>query len=204
MSWRESKFLSEEKLKKNRLIKVRIIIALFIIILLTIMFWDKCNLLLRTTNPIKYSEIVKEYSKINNLDPFLVLSIIRTESNFDEKAISNKKARGLMQISEITGKWASKELKIKDYNEDKLFNPKTNIQVGCWYFAKLMKEFKNQDLAIAAYNGGSGNVKEWIKKDILNYGPSLPSSIPFRETSDYLKKVKKTYSIYQSLYEKNN
>ncbi|NJD04690.1 MAG: lytic transglycosylase domain-containing protein [Ruminiclostridium sp.] len=152
--------------------------------------------------PIKYREYVGAYSGKYNVDPFLVLAIIKVESKFDPDAVSPKNARGLMQISQKTGEWGAKVLKLKGYDFDSLFDPETNITIGCWYLKVLTEEFNgNTDLILAAYNGGSGNVKEWLNnRDYSSTGKSL-DRVPFRETEKYIEKVGNYRSIYKMLYE---
>src|SRR5699024_7972072 len=114
---------------------------------------------------LTYTESINEYSKEYNVDQFLIFALINVESKYDKKAISQKEAKGLMQIGPETGEWASQELNIENYNPDILFDPDTNIQIGTWYLNKLISEFGNDvDLVLAAYNAGSGNVQKWIKK----------------------------------------
>ena len=60
--------------------------------------------------PYKYNEYVDKYSEEYDLDPLLVLAVIKTESNFDKDAVSKKEAKGLMQIMDKTGEWAAKEI----------------------------------------------------------------------------------------------
>ena len=108
--------------------------------------------------PRKYSVYVEKYSKEYNLDENFVYSIIKAESKFNPKALSHKGAKGLMQIADITRDWAIVELDL-DENID-IYDPETNIMIGCWYLNRLYKEFGDTDLVIAAYNGGSGNVSK--------------------------------------------
>jgi len=152
--------------------------------------------------PVKYKEYVGAYSEKNNVDPFLVLAIIKVESKFNPDAVSPKNARGLMQISLKTGQWGAKVLKFDRYDGNSLFDPETNISIGCWYLKVLAEEFDgNNELMLAAYNGGSGNVREWLKnKDYSSNGKSL-DKVPFRETEKYIKKVINYRSIYKKLYE---
>ncbi len=152
--------------------------------------------------PVKYKEYVSVYSEKYNVDPYLVLAIIKVESKFDPDAVSPKNARGLMQISLKTGEWGAKTLKLQDYDGESLFDPETNITIGCWYLKVLAEEFNgNTDLMLAAYNGGSGNVREWLKnKEYSSTGESL-DKVPFRETDNYVKKVVNYRGIYKKLYE---
>lgn len=152
---------------------------------------------------MKYEEYVYRYSEKSNIDPYLVFAVIKAESGFEAGAVSKKNAKGLMQITEKTGNWGAQNLNLSRYNSESLFNPETNICIGCWYLGNLMKEFNNNlDLVITAYNGGSGNVNEWLKdKSLSNTGNSL-EKIPFKETERYVKKVRDYYFIYKRLYEK--
>ncbi|HHW32331.1 MAG TPA: lytic transglycosylase domain-containing protein [Clostridiaceae bacterium] len=151
--------------------------------------------------PLKFQGFVIEYSRQHNIDPFLVYAIIKAESNFRPDAVSKKDARGLMQISKITGEWGAAELKLENYTQESLFTPEINIKIGCWYLRKLMDEFNNNtDLVIAAYNGGSGNVSQWLKNEEYSMTGQSLNRIPFRETETFLKRVKIYYSIYKFLY----
>ncbi len=152
--------------------------------------------------PVKYKEIVIERSRENGLDPSLVFAVIKVESKFRPNALSYKNARGLMQISETTALWGSEELGMVDFQQEDLYNPEINIAIGCWYLGVLMREFGNEtDLVIAAYNGGSGNVNQWLNDTNTSTSGRSLDRIPFPETALYLKKVKNYVDIYKKLYE---
>lgn len=137
------------------------------------------------------------YSKEYGLDDSLVYSVIKVESKFNKKAVSKRNAKGLMQISEITQNWAQEELGLENID---IFDPETNIKIGCWYLNKLFKEFNDLDLVITAYNGGSGNVSKWLKNDAYSIDGNKLHEIPFEETKNYLEKVKENYRVYKALY----
>ena len=180
----------------NKILKL----LLIIIILFVIIIFAK-TMYLTIKYPILYTNFIKEYSNQFNVDPYLVASIINVESSYDKKAISNKEARGLMQISKTTGQWASEELLIENFNLELLFQPEINIMIGSWYLNKLSEEFNgNTQLILAAYNGGSGNVRKWLNdKEYCEDGVYL-KKIPFKETEDYVVKVLGNYDIYKKLY----
>ena len=101
--------------------------------------------------PYKYAEYVNEYSEEYELDPYLVLAIIKTESNFNKEAVSKKDAKGLMQIMDETGEWVAKQLNINYFMTSMMFDPELNIKMGCWYLKNLEEEFdENLDLILAA------------------------------------------------------
>lgn len=151
--------------------------------------------------PVAYKDYINKYSREYNLDPFLVASIINVESKYDKNAISPKNARGLMQIGSSTGVWGSEVLQINSYDEQMLHDPETNIRIGTWYLNQLNKEFDNNlDLVLAAYNAGSGNVNKWLLDSEYSKSGEDLHTIPFKETSNYLKKVKLSYEVYSRAY----
>ena len=130
----------------------------------------------------------------------MICSIIKTESNFNIEAKSNKNAIGLMQIMETTAKETATKLEI-DPNNINLYDTETNIKIGVKYFSEILKKYDgNYNLAIIAYNAGIGNVDNWIKEGIINEDGTNLENIPFRETNNYIRKVLRNYEIYKKLY----
>lgn len=150
--------------------------------------------------PFPYRDYVFRYAGVYQLDPFLLAAMIKTESNFDSRAVSVSGARGLMQIMPETGRWIADQVGEASFNPDRLFNPETSISYGAWYAADLKKEFGGDIvLVLAAYNGGRGNVREWLTgRDIS--GVKSIDRIPFPETRDYVRKVLLRQKIYRYLY----
>lgn len=156
---------------------------------------------IKITYPLGYLDLIDKYSNEFNVDPYLVAAIINVESRYDKEAISPKEARGLMQISTITGEWASKELSLEGFSLEKLFEPETNIMIGTWYLKVLSEEFGNNlQLILAAYNGGSGNVSKWLESEEYSRDGLVLTKIPFKETEEYIKKVEKNIKIYKIIY----
>jgi len=189
---------------KSKLIKTLIIIALIILLILILTKGLKLQkVFLKIFYPLEYSEYVYKYSEEFKLDPLLAFSIIKTESNFDEKAISISEAIGLMQILEKTAEEiAVNELEIENFKKDDLYNPEINIKIGLKYFSKLLKEYNySYNLASAAYNAGTGNVKKWIEEGIISETGEDIEKIPFKETNNYIRKINRNYKIYKELYE---
>ncbi len=130
--------------------------------------------------PPKYSEedfanikeMVTYYAKYYGLEESLVYAVIQQESNFDMNAVSSAGARGLMQLMPGT----ALEMGVTD-----IFDPAQNIAGGCQYLSKMLSFCNGSlELALAAYNAGPGNVKQ--------YGFTVP---PFAETQDYVRKVQR-------------
>ncbi len=148
---------------------------------------------------VDYVPFINKYADENGLDPLLVASVINVESGFNPKAKSQMDARGLMQILPDTGKWIAERMSI-EYEEENLFDPEYNIRLGTHYLDYLIDHFGDLDLAIAAYNGGIGNVQKWLEdRSVSTDGENL-HNIPFEETNAYVRKVKDDLALYKLFY----
>ena len=148
-------------------------------------------------NNLFFQKDVQKYAKLNKIDPLLVNAVIAVESKFIHGAHSKSGAVGLMQLMPETAKELSDELGEKSLYKD-LENPKINIRLGVYYLKKLLVMFDgNKTLALAAYNAGSGNVSNWLKKD-----KDLKTNIrnmPFEETRNYVYRVIRTYDLFKRI-----
>ncbi len=178
-------------MKQNKL--VSIIIFLLIIFLVLLLLKHILNLVF----PIKYSEYVEKYSEECNIDKNLIYAVIKQESNFKNDVNSNKGAKGLMQLIDSTGIHLATQL---GYDEHDLYDPETNIEFGTKYLAYLIGKYKNDKIALAAYNAGEGNVDTWINQGIIESDGSNLQNIPFKETNMYVRRVLINYEIYSKLY----
>lgn len=179
--------------------KVIILITTIIIILLIILINYKN--ILKKIYKTDYSEYVEKYSTQYNVDKYMIYSIIKAESNFKKAAISNKGASGLMQLMDNTAKSIATNIVIEYETGTTLYNPEKNIQLGVKYYSDLKSEFKTDAIALAAYNAGSGNVKEWIKNGTIKYDGSDIENIPYKETNMYVRKILNDYKMYKNIYE---
>lgn len=150
--------------------------------------------------PKKYQQEINYFCQQYELAPSLVYAVIFTESRFDKNAISSKDAKGLMQIREATGEWAAGLLDMEQYQKQTLFEANINIQIGCWYLNKLTNQFGTTQIALAAYNAGSGNVSKWLQDSRYSDDGITLKEIPYGETKRYVKKVMLVQKIYQWLY----
>ena len=130
--------------------------------------------------PMKYKEEIVLYSKQFSVEGALVASVANVESNFDEDAMSNKGAVGLMQILPSTAEWIAGQIG-EDYLEEKLKEGDYNIKLGSFYLSYLLKYFGDWKLAICAYNAGQGNVKSWLKDERYSKDGLSLNKIPFKK-----------------------
>lgn len=142
---------------------------------------------------------IKNY-KFNDVDPILILSMIRQESQFSAFARSGKSAYGLMQILPSTAQMVNKKYSFKS-NPRYLYDPKINVDTGSLYIKSLlnMKNI-NGDLlkALISYNAGPGNLSKWMKKTSFNNDSFLLiESIPSRETRIFVERVLTNLVIYE-------
>lgn len=152
--------------------------------------------------PLRYREIILKEARAANLDPNLVAAVINVESRWRENAISCKGARGLMQLMPTTAQWIAGKLDLGSLADEELLLPEINIRLGIWYLAHLYEQFdRNWTVALAAYNGGRGNVKTWLTEGVWDGTADMVHSIPFAETRKYVTKVEAQYRIYRDLYD---
>ena len=146
--------------------------------------------------PLRYIDIIEKNAAAAHIDPALVCAVIHAESKFVEEALSRKGASGLMQITEGTADWMAGRMDMPNYSYDRIFEPSLNISIGCGYLEWLLDRYNNVDLAVAAYNAGSGNVDKWLKEPGYSADGHKLDAIPFKETRDYVNRVKINLWIY--------
>jgi len=153
--------------------------------------------------PLAWWSLVQEAAATYGIDPLLILAVMREESNFSPTAVSSSGARGLMQLLPPTAKWIveSKLNHNQSFNEDALDDPEVNIVLGTWYLRHLLEQF-DFDLAkaVAAYNGGPGNLQRWIAASPVTHPADLPAVLASSETREYLTKVLNSWLAYRWLY----
>ncbi len=152
--------------------------------------------------PRPYWEDLKKNSLLNQLDPYLVASLIRQESEFNPAALSHANAMGLMQLLPHVGKGMAKEEKIKHFSSDELFVANINIQLGTRYFKHMVDHYNGQvEYALAAYNAGEDRVDDWRNSGNFKDVEEFVESIPFTETREYVQAIMRNAVLYKLLYQ---
>ncbi len=155
--------------------------------------------------PLPYWETVGKEAGKNRLDPRLLLALMRQESAFNPYAVSRANALGLMQIIPATAEKISRKLDMKNPGSENLLDPRTNIKMGAFHLASLLKEYRgNVAPAVASYNAGKKAVKGWIGKFPDDGLMEFIEKIPFGETRGYVKNVLRNYGIYKEMYKQKN
>ena len=146
--------------------------------------------------PVRHWDIISAQAAKNQLDPSLIMGLIRQESAFNENARSSANARGLMQILPSTASKLARQARIPRYSAKKLFQAETNIVLGTRYLAFLMQRYGKTELALAAYNAGGTRVDLWLKEFGDVDMPEFVEKIPFSETRGYIKQVLSNQALY--------
>jgi soluble lytic murein transglycosylase len=151
--------------------------------------------------PRPYWGDLKRFSAANGLDPYLVASLIRQESEFNPLAVSRANAVGLMQLLPKTGKAVAHQVDLKHYAPTQLFTPTVNLQLGTRYFRGMVDKFGGSfENALAAYNAGSDRVEEWMGQGKYRDSAEFVESIPFTETREYVQAIMRNSAVYKQLY----
>jgi soluble lytic murein transglycosylase len=151
--------------------------------------------------PKAYWSDLKRSSAANGLDPYLVASLIRQESEFNPNAVSRANAVGLMQLLPKTGKLVAREVKLNRYTASQLYTPAVNLQLGTRYFRGMVDKFGGSfEYALAAYNAGSDRVEEWLGQGKYRDPQEFVESIPFTETREYVQAILRNANVYKQLY----
>ena len=153
--------------------------------------------------PLAYREYIGPEEKKNNLPPFLLQSIAREESAFDAQVVSWAGAYGLTQLILPTARSTLKLMKSsrKLQSPEELLDVEFNTSIGGALLGSLMRRFEQQSaLAIAAYNAGEKVSNVWWKRHAGQGFDRMSEEITIRETRQYVKRVLRTYGIYNWLY----
>ncbi len=141
-----------------------------------------------------------------NVDPLLVLSVMRQESAFNPRAESRAGALGLMQVMPQTGRKLGRTLGLQPIERDHLLDPDTSIRLGTHFLGDQIRQFAGHngddmqlELGLAAYNAGPHNARRWLERMPDLDIDTFVERIPFLETRRYFKLVLRNYTIYRAL-----
>lgn len=152
------------------------------------------------TLPLRHEDVIRQQAREKGVDPALIAAVIYQESKFRDQT-SHAGARGLMQITPDTARFIARRTGGTRFEIRDLANPDINIRYGSWYLKWLLDHYDGHTpLALAAYNGGIGNVDKWVA---AAGGPDEfdhVADIPFPETRAYVREVMRRREDYAREY----
>lgn len=150
--------------------------------------------------PEPWWSTIKEESAKNGLDPYLVASLIRQESEFNPSVISYANAYGLMQLLPSVGRSLARQEGISGFQTHQLLNPEVNIRLGTRYLKQMLDHFDGvQEYALAAYNAGDSRVTDWQSAGPYRGLDEFVESIPFSQTRNYVQAILRNEEIYRAI-----
>ncbi|MCP4004990.1 MAG: transglycosylase SLT domain-containing protein [bacterium] len=153
--------------------------------------------------PRPFADPVRSAIAEFDFDTWLVYAIMREESTYRPRVSSSAGALGLMQIIPPTGIRIASRLGVPGWEPERLLEPKTSIRFGTYYLKSLVTQFKGSHAhAIASYNAGPEIVSAWLARDGRQANDAFVESVPYGETRRYLRRVLRSYRIYELLYGK--
>jgi peptidoglycan lytic transglycosylase len=151
--------------------------------------------------PLRHDDIIRQQATAKRLDPALVAAVIYAESHFIDGRTSSAGALGLMQLTPGTARYIAEKSGGVRFEVSDLATPQVNIAYGTWYLRYLLDRYGgNTAFALAAYNGGEGNVDRWVAQARAKGEPLAIEAIPFAETRAYVAKVLDARRQYRRSY----
>ncbi|MEP6954623.1 MAG: lytic transglycosylase domain-containing protein [Solirubrobacteraceae bacterium] len=151
--------------------------------------------------PLRHEDIIRQQADQKGIDPALIAGVIYAESHFRDGQVSPAGAQGLMQLTPETAHYIARKSGGVAFRIDDLGTPQVNIAYGAYYLRYLMKRYgDNENFALAAYNGGEGNVDRWIAKARAKDEALTIDAIPFAETRSYVTNVQNAQAEYRRTY----
>jgi soluble lytic murein transglycosylase len=148
--------------------------------------------------PVRYTELVT--ANAGTLPLPLVYAVINVESGFRPRVTSPKGAGGLMQLTGETAEWVASLMGNTAFKPDDVLEPAVNIAIGCYFLQWLTDYYKGDTtLALCAYNAGIGNVDRWLADARYSKDGKSLTTIPYPETSEYVKRVELNRRVYEVL-----
>ena len=156
--------------------------------------------------PGYYWDQIVDEARAADVDPYLVVSVMRQESFFNKKAVSRAGAVGLMQIMPQTGRRIARSMGVRPFDRRLLFDPEVSISFGSRYLGDQVRSFMvgptrdiGFELGLAAYNAGPQVTRQWLERFPYQDADAFVERIPYKETRLYVKKVLRNYTIYKTL-----
>ncbi len=154
----------------------------------------------KLTLPLDHADIIRQQARQKQVDAALIAAVIFAESKFNPRP-SSAGAQGLMQILPATATFLAHRSGATSFTTADLATPQVNIAYGSYYLRYLLDRYNHDEtLALAAYNGGAGNVDGWVARARREGQDFTVASIPFPETRAYVANVEQAQRDYRANY----
>jgi soluble lytic murein transglycosylase len=183
--------------------RVRAILGVAILAgLVAVLVWPLFHQAVREiTLPLRHEDIIRQQAAKKDLDPSLIAGVIYAESHFRDGQTSAAGAEGLMQLTPETARDIARKSGGTAFSVADLGTPQVNISYGAYYLRYLLDRYAgNETFALAAYNGGEGNVDRWIVAARSRNEALTSDAIPFSETRAYVRRVRAAQRRYRATY----
>jgi soluble lytic murein transglycosylase len=151
--------------------------------------------------PLRHEDIIRQQASAKGIDPALIAGVIYAESHFRDGQVSAAGALGLMQLTPETARYIARKSGGNAFTVQDLATAQVNIAYGAYYLRYLMRRYgDNEAFALAAYNGGEGNVDRWIAAARTKGEALTVDAIPFAETRAYVTRVQDAQAEYRRTY----
>lgn len=150
--------------------------------------------------PRPHAPLVEAAEDDGGMPRHYLFAIMRQESGFNDRDVSNARAIGLLQMIPPTTRRAAAEIHL-DYREELLFDPAYNIRIGGYYIGRLFRQYRGVlPRAIGSFNAGPGAMGRWVRQWGTDETDVFVERIPFDETRNYIKRVVQNLARYRYLY----
>lgn len=157
--------------------------------------------LARVLYPLPYREMIEQTARSRDLDPWLLVALIRQESAFVRDIRSPAGAIGLMQVMPSTGQEVARQVGLNSFSERSLETPDINLHLGSRFLFDMLERFdEDLPLVLSAYNAGPTRADRWAKFAEAVDPERFTERIPFDETRGYVKNVTRNYHLYRALW----
>ena len=184
--------------RRRRVLAVVAIAATAFVVILTAPLFRKA--VTEFNLPLTNADVIRQQAAEKHLDPALIAGVIYAETKFDARP-SPAGAQGLMQILPQTAEFLAHKSGATTFTVADLGTPQVNIAYGSYYLRDLLDHYNGKTvLALAAYNGGIGNVDQWVADARQHDRQMTIKAIPFPETRAYVQRVLHAQRQYRHTY----
>jgi len=156
----------------------------------------------------RYDAMIVDVATKHGVDPLLIKAVVWRESEFHPGKVGTSGERGLMQVGEGAATDWVRANKVETFVPTDLFSPRMNLEIGTWYLARALRNWKEKDdpvpFALAEYNAGKSRVRRWIARSVEKAPPGaaigaaeMHASIDFPTTKAYVAAITKRRAFYR-------